>query len=182
MKLLLQHLTRPVEVIERDGLEEMAELAAQGPFELILLDLKLRGVMALDQLSLIQQQFPNTAVVVLSALESESAIQEARAKGARGYLLKSETADGILSALSDILSGLTRFPFDVPQPATDITFTPRQMDVLRLVCAGRVNKDIAQQLGMSANTVRTHMMYLFRLLGVRTRTEAALVARQLGIL
>lgn len=189
MGLLLSRLGPGVEVVEVGGVEEAFALAGQPApgFELVLLDLNLSvpGATGLDSLRAMRQAFPAAAVVILSGLESQEAMREARAKGARGYIVKAASADSMLDALRRVLDGELHFPSIEPACGAEhgeARLTPRQREILGLLCEGRSNKDIALRLGMSDNTVRSHLMFVFRELGVHTRTEAALMARRMGLL
>ncbi len=181
MALLLLRLDPAVEVVEVGSVEEAFALLAPTPFQLVLLDLKLQGMQGLDSLSVMPQHFPGAAVVVLSGRESPQAMSEARAKGACAYLVKAMSADAMLDALRRVFDGDSHFLMTVPAEAPETRLTPRQRDILKLLCKGLANKEIAFQLGMSDNTVRTHLMLVFRLLGVRSRTAAASAARQMGL-
>jgi DNA-binding NarL/FixJ family response regulator len=80
-----------------------------------------------------------------------------------------------------VLDGQSRFPDDLAAPAAQAHLTPRQRDVLGLVCEGKTNKEMAAILTMSDHTVRTHLKAVFLALEVHTRTEAVLAARKLGM-
>lgn len=181
--LLLGRLASTVYAVEAGSLDEaLAHTGAE--FDLILLDLNLRGATGLDGLKSLRQHFPDAAIVVVSGVESVDAMREARVKGARGYVVKNVSPDTLLAALRSVLQGESYFPLidDLCDGRAMVRLTPRQRDVLEQLCQGRTNKEIALRLGMSDNTVRTHLAALFRVLGVRTRTEAARAARNQGLL
>ncbi|MCF8159065.1 MAG: response regulator transcription factor [Polaromonas sp.] len=182
--LLLLRLDAAVALVEVSSVEEALVLAETRPpgFELVLQDLNLHGTQGLDALRTMQQAFPGAALVVVSGRESSEAMREARAKGARGYIVKSMSADAMLAALQKVLAGASHFPLLADADPHETRLTPRQRDILKLLCQGLANKEIALQLGMSNNTVRTHLMFAFRVLGVRSRTAAALAARRLGFI
>ena len=182
--LLLLRLDAAVALVEVSSVEEALVLAESRPpgFELVLQDLNLHGTQGLDALRTMQQAFPGAALVVVSGRESSEAMREARAKGARGYIVKSMSADAMLAALQKVLAGASHFPLLADADPHETRLTPRQRDILKLLCQGLANKEIALQLGMSNNTVRTHLMFAFRVLGVRSRTAAALAARRLGFI
>lgn len=183
MALLLLRLDPAVEVVEVGSVEDAFAFVAPTPFNLVLLDLNLNlhGIQGLDGLRAMSHHFPGAAVVVLSGRESPHAMSEARAKGASAYLVKSMSADALLDTLHKVLAGDCHFPLLPPAEACETRLTPRQHDILKLVCKGLANKEIAFQLGMSDNTVRTHLMLVFRQLGVRSRTAAASAAQRMGL-
>ena len=114
-------------------------------------------------------------------------IFEARARGADGFLPKSASGEDILEAITCALSGLPCFPAGSGAAQTQArapgaaTLTARQLDVLRLLCAGKPNKVIARDLGLSENTVRVHVAAIFAQLGVNSRSAALLAAQRMGL-
>ncbi|CAG0993475.1 Putative HTH-type transcriptional regulator YhjB [Burkholderiales bacterium] len=86
----------------------------------------------------------------------------------------------MLAAVRRALSGELLFPQSKPKWAT-LDISPRQREVLALLCKGHPNKEIGRCLGLSENTVRSHVAVIFRELGVNTRTEAAMAARRHGL-
>jgi two-component system nitrate/nitrite response regulator NarL len=183
MSMLFRRMDPDVEIIEADSLE--AALAQQvtdtKPFDLILLDLALQGMNGLDGLRPLQRKFANVPVVMVTGSAEHDAMNEARAKGAKGYLIKTTAADAMMLALQKVLGGESHFSDDLGFAQTTAHMTPRQREVLDLLCQGKVNKEIASLLGMSDHTVRTHLKTVFRTLDVHTRTEAVLAARRLGM-
>ncbi len=183
MSMLFQRMDPAVEIAEADSLEvALAQHTADTrPFDLILLDLTLQGMNGLDGLLPLQKKYVNVPVVMVTGSAEHGAMNEARAKGARGYLIKTTAADAMMQALQKVLQGESHFPDDLACPLTTAHMTPRQREVLDLLCHGKVNKEIASSLGMSDHTVRTHLKMVFRTLEVHTRTEAVLAARKLGL-
>jgi DNA-binding NarL/FixJ family response regulator len=183
MSLLFQRLDPEVQVAEASSLETALaqDVSPSNPFDQILLDLNLQGMNGLDGLRPLQKKYANVPVVVVTGSDVYDAMNEARAKGAKGYLIKTTATDAMLQALQAVLQGHSHFPEDLAPALPSAHVTPRQRDVLRLLCQGMVNKEIAANLGMSDHTVRTHLKMIFRTLEVHTRTEAVLAARKLGI-
>lgn len=183
MAMLFQQLDPEVRVVEASSLEAALapDLGKTLPFDLILLDLALQGMSGLDGLRPLQRRFPDVPVLVVTGSGEHNAMCEARAKGARGYIIKTATAAAMTLALQQVLQGNMHFPEDLASLPVQAHMTPRQRDVLDLLCQGKVNKEIAAILGMSDHTVRAHLKMVFLSLGVHTRTEAVLAARRLGI-
>lgn len=182
MAMLFQQMDPEVEVIEANSLEAALahNLDNARPLDLILLDLHLQGMSGLDGLRPLQKRYPDVPVVVVTGSGEHNAMCEARAKGAKGYLIKTTTAAAMTQALQQVLQGHAHFPQDLAAPPIQVHMTPRQRDVLDLLCQGKANKEIAAILGMSDHTVRAHLKLVFLSLGVHTRTEAVLAARKLG--
>jgi DNA-binding NarL/FixJ family response regulator len=183
MSMLFQQMDPEVAVVEANSLEAALghDIGNSRPFDLILLDLALQGMSGLDGLRPLQKRYPGVPVVVVTGSGEHNAMCEARAKGARGYLIKTTTADAMTQALRQVLQGQTHFPQDLVAPPVQAHMTPRQRDVLDLLCQGKANKEIAAILEMSDHTVRAHLKMVFLSLGVHTRTEAVLAARKQGI-
>jgi DNA-binding NarL/FixJ family response regulator len=183
MALLFQRMDPAVQVVEANSLEDALNqnVANAIPLNLILLDLTLQGMNGLDGLRPLQKKFPNVPVVVVTGSADPDAMNEARAKGAKGYLIKTTAAQAMMQALQKVLQGESDFPDDLAPAMVGVNLTPRQREVLDLLCQGKVNKEIASILGMSEHTAQTHLKIIFRTMEVHTRTEAVLAARRLGI-
>lgn len=181
LKLLLQRLGDEAEVLEADGVRAAMALATRHPdFDLILLDLQMPDGHGLDGLAELRARFPATSVLMLSAVTGADVIAEGRAKGAQGFVAKTVSAEEMLAAVQRVLRGELHFPRPA-QHWADLDLTLRQREVLTALCRGLTNKEIARDLAVSENTIRSHVAVIFRALGVNTRTEAAIVARRHGL-
>jgi DNA-binding NarL/FixJ family response regulator len=165
--------------------------------DVILMDIRmpeLDGVAATRQL---QQKAPNSRVIVLTTFDDDEYIFEALKAGAVGYLLKDVSSQKLLEAIHTTARGesflqpsvasrlvaeftrMTRQPASINaliEPLTD-----REIEILRLVCAGDSNKEIGQKLFITEGTVKNHLTNILGKLGVRDRTQAALKAKELGL-
>lgn len=156
---------------------------------LILLDLKMPGAVGYSGIALLHAEKPEVPILVISSAEGESAAQEARAFGAIGFLRKDSDLSVIEAAIARALDSAPPAPSLAPAPAQPVDevrqtvagLTPTQLKVLLAVLEGQLNKQIAHSLGMSEATVKAHMTAIMRKLDVRNRTQAALVARSLGL-
>lgn len=194
LHLLLARLGSEIEIFDAGSADAGLAFASQcGDIDLILLDVNLPGLRGLDSLRLFRQSFPDSRIVLLSGVDASPLIREALAKGAQGFIHKSVTADEMLTAIRSVLDGgsccamsqnsLGTTAMDpltsMPRPTS---LTPRQMEVLAMLCDGMSNKEIGRELSMSGNTVRVHLVGIFRALGARSRTEAAMIARRCGLI
>ena len=185
-KLMLAKLwDTPPRVVEESSVESGIAAAAQQDFDLIFLDLGLPGLGGIDGLRALRRTCPTTCLVVLSAVDGAEVVRQALLYGAQGYIPKTVSAEVMEDALHQILGGQVYVP-DNLSPADgggrlDDLLTTRQVEVLAELCAGRANREIGDQLGMSENTVRAHVSAIFRQLGVRSRTEAVLMAKRKGV-
>ena len=152
---------------------------------LILLDLKMPGAVGYSGIALLHAEQPEVPILVVSSADGAKAVEEARALGAVGFLSKESDLASIETAIARALGG-QRLPSAAPRPEDAVqkeiaSLTPTQLKVLLAVLDGKLNKQIAHDLAMSEATVKAHMTAIMRKLDVRNRTQAALVARSLGI-
>ncbi|WP_339906439.1 response regulator transcription factor [Pseudomonas guineae] len=146
-------------------------------FDLILLDLRLPDMPGLELLQRWQQQGRMTPVAILSASDSNLDAQAALAAGALGFISKSANSDLLRQAVTRVLLGET---LPAPQADDKPQITPRQLEILQLLAEGLPNKSISRQLGVSEDTVKTHLKSLFQEFAVHTRTACVSAARQRG--
>jgi DNA-binding NarL/FixJ family response regulator len=156
---------------------------------LALLDLHMPGMDRVDGLRRLRLQCPGVTLVVASGEEDPAVIRAALAAGAMGFLPKSEPPEVLQQALRLVLGGGSYMPAQAladlrqgaaPRPDAG-ALTPRQMDVLRCLMRGQPNKLIARELGLTEGTVKIHIAAILRALQARNRTEAVVVARDLGL-
>ena len=139
----------------------------------------------------LRERYPALQIVVASAEDDPVTIRGVLGLGVAGFLPKSEPPEVMLQALQLVLRGGTYLPAVAlsdfrdgrPPPARPDTtgLTPRQLDVLHQLMRGQPNKLIARELGLTEGTVKIHIAAILRALHARNRTEAVVVARQLGI-
>jgi len=185
-KLILAKLwDTPPRVVEAGSAELGLAAVGSEKFDMIFLDFGLPGLDGLDGLRAFRRACPAICLVVLSATDGAEVVRQALLYGAQGYIPKTVSAEVMIGAMRQILDGGTYAP-TVEPPADggdrlDTMLTARQVEVLAELCTGRANREIADQLGMSENTVRVHVSAIFRQFKVRSRTEAALLAKRKGL-
>lgn len=164
--------------------------------DLILLDLHMPGMGGLDALKVLGEKLPATSVVIVSASLEKSDMQTAMRLGAMGFIPKSASSELMLQALKLVLSGGVYIPPQMldlgkrghshasSQSSQQLrsALTPRQLEVLKLLSEGKVNKEIARILDCAETTVKAHVTAVFKELGARNRTEAVVNAQKLGLL
>ena len=161
-------------------------LDEQPDIRLVLLDLNLPDSRGLASLQRLREAAPDVMAVVLSADERRETVLGAIDAGAFGFIPKSTQVDVVRAALQKVLNGSMYLPPSVverrepEQSPPWHMLSPRQADVLRLLLQGRANKAISRELDMSESTVKTHLVAIFRKLGVNTRSEAMVAAARLG--
>ncbi|AYN95400.1 MULTISPECIES: response regulator transcription factor ErdR [Pseudomonas] len=184
-------LGQQAQLVEAASIAELeAQLAHKTDWDLVLLDLNMPGAYGFSGLVLLRGQYPQIPVVMVSAQEDAAVVQRAREFGASGFIPKSSDLETIQQAVRLVLDGDTWWPAQ-GEGAANLSeeakaakaglssLTPQQFRVLTMVCDGLLNKQIAYELSVSEATVKAHVTAIFRKLGVRTRTQAALLLQQL---
>jgi len=180
MSMVLQSAMGNVEIVEAGSLDEAVLRCVDTP-AVILLDIQLQGLNGLECIAILQRRWPRTPIVMLSSYAEPSTVNAALARGATTFVSKADTAAAIVSVIERVLK--RELPVAVPgayrQTIDDgPRLTPRQCEVLNLLCQGLPNKVIGKRLDLSENTVRGHVQALLNFLQVSSRTEAAFEARR----
>ncbi|PSS48187.1 response regulator transcription factor ErdR [Pseudomonas sp. BBP2017] len=180
-----------VRLVEVASIAELeSRLAEKSDWDLVLLDLNMPGAYGFSGLVLLRGQYPQIPVVMVSAQEEAAVVVKSREFGASGFIPKSSSLEVIQEAVKKVLEGDIWWPpqafekVDVSAEAKAASeglasLTPQQFRVLTMVCEGLLNKQIAYELNVSEATIKAHVTAIFRKLGVRTRTQAALLLQQL---
>lgn len=191
LALAVMRVRPDARIAEAGTLAAAARIASDADdLALIILDLKMPGAVGYSGIALLHAERPAVPILVVSSAEGNSAAEEARSFGAIAFLHKNSDLGAIENAIAEAIAG-TRPPAPA-QPVGEAGevdavrrevagLTPTQLKVLLAVLEGQLNKQIAHSLGMSEATVKAHMTAVMRKLDVRNRTQAALVARSLGL-
>lgn len=190
LRLVLKEGLPEAEVLEAASLEQALHLPIEPP-DLVLLDIQLQGVNGIEGLGLLHRRWPRVPVVMLSSMATSDKVQLASSRGAIGFVSKGDSGDRIIAVVREVLNASAATGGDVPRlpaaPACATTvpapprLTPRQCEVLDLLCQGHSNKVIARRLELSEYTVRGHVQAVMGVLGVTSRSQAVFVARQAGL-
>ncbi|MBK6708518.1 MAG: response regulator transcription factor [Sphingomonadales bacterium] len=163
----------------------LAEAIAADDLLLILLDLKMPGAEGYSGVALLHAEKPGVPILVVSSADAAQAARDAVRFGAVGFIGKDADLLFIEQAIADALAGKRiEAPQDTaldPVAAQIASLTPTQLKVLLGVMKGRLNKQIAYDLGVSEATVKAHMTAILKKLDVQNRTQAVLAARALGL-
>ncbi|KAA0593989.1 DNA-binding NarL/FixJ family response regulator [Azospirillum lipoferum] len=198
LRRLLEQLRENATFAEASNFDELLDMAASKDeaYDLVLTDLRMPGWPGFSGIGMLRDRQPNAKVVVISASEAQSDVREALENGAAGYIPKSSSVKIMLSALDLIFSGGVYVPATVlregieadqrgggsvippTDPQLEQLLTQRQREVLDRLREGKSNKQIAHELGLSEGTVKIHMTAIFKSLGVRNRTQAAMAFPQ----
>jgi len=152
--------------------------------DVVLMDIHLPGRSGIECVAQLRPLLPRTQVIMLTVEENTELIFESLKAGATGYLVKHVPPEEILEAISQVHHGgapmsshiarlvVTAFRQAPPKEAADARLTPREEDILRLLAKGHRSKEIADELGIGAGTVNTHIRHIYENLHVRSRAEA----------
>jgi DNA-binding NarL/FixJ family response regulator len=150
------------------------------------MDIRLPGTNGTDTLIAIRGEFPDARIIMLTTSDCDGDIQRALRAGASGYILKSMHMDELLSVIRSVHAGRRQIPPEVAarlaEHMGDDDLTARELDVLRLIRDGYRNKQIADQLSISENTVNFHIKNLVDKLQANDRTHAVTIALRRGLL
>lgn len=158
--------------------------------DVVLMDIQLPGMSGIECVGKLKTLHPAVLVLMVTVYDNNERIFDALAAGASGYLLKRDAPAKLLEALDDLLAGgspmsgaiarkvVQHFQKDPPVRNKDLNLTPRETQILELLVKGSLYKEIAWDLGIGFETVRSHIDNIYNKLHVRTRTEA--VVKYLG--
>lgn len=168
-----------------DGGEALAKFQECEP-DVTLLDLQMPRVDGLQAIAAIRADHASARIVVLTTYPGDARAKRALALGATAYLLKSSTRDEILDAIRRAAAGrramTAEVASDVALHACSEMLTPRELAVLRLVATGHSNKEIAEQLSVSDDTIKARLQNAMAKLGASDRTHAVTLAMRRGFL
>jgi DNA-binding NarL/FixJ family response regulator len=154
--------------------------------DVTLMDLRLPDMSGIDVMIAIRADFPDARILVLTTFDGDVEIQRALKAGARGYLLKTMPPTEMVDAIRQVHAGRKRVPAEVAAHVTEHlgeeSLTAREVEVLRHVAGGHRNKEIADRLFISEETVKVHVKHVMEKLGASDRTQAVAIAVRRGII
>ena len=189
----VQRVMPGVKLHEADSVDALYALVdAHADADLLLMDLSMPGAHGFNALVHLRALHPQLPVVIVSAREEPAVMRRALDHGALGFIPKSADSDTIGQAIGAVLDGERWVPDEaLSAPATSRDeqetaqrlrdLTPQQFKVLQMLGAGRLNKQIAYDLGVSEATIKAHVTAILRKLGVTNRTQAVLAAGRLAV-
>lgn len=184
----------------QEALLQMRRSSGQGrPLDIVLTETRNSEMDGVQATRLIKEEFPAAAVLVLTEFDNDSNVIDAIHAGASGYIfLKDMTPETLLQSIRRVVEGGTQMKAELLRKAVDALIqngrktlaertaeaahlTPREVDVLRLMGNGDSNKGIGEQLSISLDTTKKHVQNVISKLAARSRTHAAIIAAQAGI-
>ena len=154
--------------------------------DVTLMDLRLPDMSGIDSVIAIRAEFPEARIIMLTTYEGDVEIQRALGAGARGYMLKSMPPRDLVEGIRGVHAGKKRIPQEVANQVAEHlgeeTLSEREVEVLRRVAGGNRNRDIAEQLFISEETVKVHIKHIMEKLYASDRTQAVAIAVRRGII
>jgi DNA-binding NarL/FixJ family response regulator len=165
---------------------EAVEKFKQHRPDITLMDLQMPDMSGINAMIAIRNEFPNARIIVLTTYAGDVQVMRALKAGARGYILKGRVHKELLETIRAVHAGQKRLPPEVAavvaEHAGEDELSARELDVLRLIAAGNANKEIAAQLSITEETVKSHVTRILSKLGANDRTHAVTIALKRGII
>lgn len=154
--------------------------------DVTLMDLRLPDLSGIDVLIAVRSEFPEARIIMLTTFEGDVEIQHSLEAGARGYLLKSMPPKELVEGIRQVHQGKKRIPAELAAQLAehlgDEALTEREIEVLGHIAGGNRNRDIAERLFISEETVKVHIKHIMEKLGAADRTQAVAIAVRRGII
>ncbi len=154
--------------------------------DITLMDLQMPEMNGIDALIAIRNEFPDAKIIVLTTYTGDTQILRALKAGAQAYLLKNTLHKELLETIRAVHIGKKSLSpeasYQIAEHATDDALTPAEISVLRLIAAGNANKQIADQLSITEETVKSRVKSILSKLGANDRTHAAMIGMKRGII
>ncbi|PTL81356.1 response regulator transcription factor [Vitiosangium sp. GDMCC 1.1324] len=173
-------------VAEAENGEQALQAFREHRPDITLMDVRMPMMNGIDAISAIRAEFPAARIIVLTTYKGDVQALRAIKAGAAGYLLKSMLRKELVETIRSVHAGRRRIAADIAsemaEHMADDELTARERDVLLHVAAGSANKEVAAKMGISEETVKTHMKNVLTKLGAKDRTHAVVVAVKRGII
>lgn len=174
--------------VARDFPTALDMVRTSGAFDLVLLDYMMPGMNGLVGLAAMKKQQGSKPVAIISGTAPRAIAEQALAEGAAGFLPKTMSTRSLLAAVRFMAAGEIYAPISLmterdTQPITvaGAQLTSRELDVLKRLCRGLANKEIARELELQEVTVKLHIKTLYRKIAAKNRTHAAMIAKEAGL-
>ena len=168
-----------------NGREAIQQFRAHHP-DITLMDIQMPEMNGLDALIAIRNESPEARIIMLTTYAGDAQVMRAIKAGARGYLLKSALHRELLETIRGVHAGKkalsAEVSYEVAEHATDDALTPAEVRVLQLIARGNANKEIAEQLSISEETVKGQVRNILSKLSAKDRTQAAMIGVKRGII
>ena len=165
---------------------EAIQLYGEHRPDITLMDLRLPDMSGIEAMQAIHNEFPDARIIILTTFEGDVSIQRALEAGARAYVLKSMLPKDLVETIRKVHAGKKPIPAEIAaqlaEHYSDDTLSDREIEVLRQVAGGNRNRDIAEKLFISEETVKVHIKHIMEKLGANDRTQAVAIGVRRGII
>jgi DNA-binding NarL/FixJ family response regulator len=182
LRMMLESGLSEIRMLESESLEQALRMEAPAQINLVLLDIHLQGLNGIEGIALVKRRWADVPVAMLSSQFDAQTRQSALDRGAVAMLSKAQPPEDFLGTVRQLLEGVQALAPASRADGSAPRLTPRQAEVLDLLCQGLSNKAIGRRLDLSEHTVRGHVQATLAALGASSRTEAVYAARRAGLL
>lgn len=174
--------------------EEALLAIARTPVDVVIMDVRMPKMDGIRATSELRRQAPNTKILIITSFDEDEAVRDALSAGANGFLLKDTSPGGLAEAVRTVMRGssvvspgpITRLVQVAPSrrsptPPAEIGLSPRELEILQLLCEAYTNTEIASSLYLSESTVKSHVSAIMTKLQVSSRLKAVVRAHELGL-
>ena len=173
-------------VAQASNAQEALEQYRKHHPDVTLMDLRLPDKSGIETLKDVRAEFPDARIIMLTTFEGDVEIQRALEAGARGYMLKSMPPKELVETIRQVHAGKKRIPSQLAahlaEHLSDEGLTTREIEVLRQIAGGNRNRDIAEKLFITEETVKVHIKHIMEKLGASDRTQAVAIGVRRGII
>jgi len=173
-------------VAQASNAQEALEQYRKHHPDVTLMDLRLPDKSGIETLKDVRAEFPGARIIMLTTFEGDVEIQRALEAGARGYMLKSMPPKDLVETIRQVHAGKKRIPSQLAahlaEHLSDEGLTTREIEVLRQIAGGNRNRDIAEKLFITEETVKVHIKHIMEKLGASDRTQAVAIGVRRGII
>ena len=173
---------------------EAVTTITRNPVDIVVMDVRMPKLDGIQATAALRRTLPDVKVLVITSFDEDGAVRDALRAGANGFLLKDTSPAGLVEALRAVMQGTSVVsPGPItslllndkrgarPTPAPELGLSPRELEILRLLCAAYSNTEIAEELFVSESTVKTHVSAIMTKMGVQSRLKAVVRAYELGL-
>jgi DNA-binding NarL/FixJ family response regulator len=154
--------------------------------DVTLMDLRLPDMSGIDAMIAIRSEFPEARIIILTTFAGDVEIHRALGAGARAYVLKSMPPKELVEIIRQVHAGKRKIPAEIAahlaEHYSDVALTGREVEVLRQIAGGNRNRDIAEKLFITEETVKVHIKHIMEKLGASDRTQAVAIGVRRGII
>lgn len=176
-----------------NGAEAVAVITRE-PVDVVIMDVRMPKLDGIQATEVLRRTIPDIKILVITSFDEDGAVRDALRAGANGFLLKDTPPTGLVDAIRAVMQGtsvvspgpITSLLLDDgrrarPTPAPELGLSPRELEILRLLCAAYSNTEIAAELFVSESTVKTHVSAIMTKMQVPSRLKAVVRAYELGL-